>query len=130
MIVDDDAVAHFVSERIGREICAPWTAMGIEKDGKIVAGTIFNNFEEFDVHVTVAGDRGAFTRDYLKAVGRYVFEGLGKLRMTAITEQPEVIQIALRLNAQTEGRLRNHFGPGRDGIVLGILKEDWPFKYD
>jgi RimJ/RimL family protein N-acetyltransferase len=101
--------------------------MGIRKAGKIVAGTIFNNFEDFDVHATVAGDRGAFTREYLKAVGRYVFTGLGKHRITAITEQPEVIEIAKRLGGQIEGRLRNHFGPGRDGIVLGILKEEWKF---
>jgi RimJ/RimL family protein N-acetyltransferase len=127
LIVTGDRVAKYVSEKIGRALCPPYTAMGIERDGEIVAGTVFNQFEGADVHVTVAGRRDAFSRKYLKAVGNYVFNQLGCIRMTIISEQPEVIQIATRLGAQTEGRIRNHFGAGRDGILLGILKEEWKF---
>lgn len=127
MIVTDERVARFVGERCGTVICAPFTAMGIEREGKVVAGVVFNGFTGNDVSVTVAGERGAFDRVFIRAVGFYVFKQMGCLRMSIMTEQPHVVEIAKRLGAQTEGRKRDHFGVGRDGIMLGILKEDWKF---
>lgn len=125
-ITIDDEVARFVGERCSTIICPPFTAMGIERDGEIVAGVVFNNFTRNDVHVTVAGE--GFDRAFLRAVGRYVFDQLGCLRMSITTEQEKVVDYAKRLGAQTEGRKRNHFGRGRHGIELGILKEDWKFR--
>lgn len=119
----DDRVAGFVGAQVGSVIVPPYTAMGIERDGKIVAGVIFNHYTGTDVHVTIAG--ASWTPHVLREVGRYVFGTLGCLRMTAITEQPHVIRIAARLGFQKEGRLRNHFGPDRPGMVLGLIREDW-----
>lgn len=126
MIVTDERVAKFVSENLGFGLCPPWTCLGIEKNGEIIAGTVFNCFEGSDVHVTVSGH--GWNRAFLKAVGEYVFEQLGYLRMTALTEQPEVVRFAERLGGQVEGLLRNHFGPGRDAYIIGILKEEWIFN--
>lgn len=123
-MVGDD-VAKFVGDGCSTIICPPFTAMGIERDGEIVAGVVFNCFTGHDVHVTVAGE--GFHRGFLRAVGRYVFDQLGALRISITTEQEHVIDVAKRLGAQTEGRKRNHFGRGRHAIVLGILKEDWKF---
>lgn len=125
LIVTDDRVAAFVGERVGSIISPPYTAAGLERNGRIVAGVIFNCFTGTDVEVTVAGEPGAFTKSFIRMVRQYVFETLGCLRISITTEQPHVIKIAKRLGAQTEGRKRNLFGKGRDGIVLGILKEDW-----
>lgn len=127
MIVTDSRVVAYVSSRLGVGICEPCTAMGIEKDGKIVAGAVFNCWTGHDVQLTIASEPGAITRSFLKAMGIYVRDQLGCGRVTFETEQPFVIEMAKRLGAQTEGRKRNLFGPGRDGIVLGILKEDWRF---
>lgn len=125
IIIGDD-VARFVGDRCGTILCPPFTAMGLEHRGEIVAGVVFNGFTRHDVHVTVAGE--GFTRGFIRAVGAYVFHQLDCLRMTITTEQDSVIDYAKRLGAQTEGRKRNHFGRGRHGIVLGILKEDWKIR--
>lgn len=124
-IVDDDRVARFVGERVGAVICPPFTSMGIERDGEIVAGVVFNHYEVTDVHVTIAGH--GWTRGFLAEVGHYVFGALRCERITVITEQPEVVRIAERLGGEIEGLMRNHFGQGRDGFVLGILKSDYRY---
>jgi len=124
-IVDDERVARFVGERVGRVIVPPFTVMGIERNGEIVAGVIFNHYEVTDVHVTIAGH--GWTRGFLAEVGHYVFGALRCERITVVTEQPEVVRIAERLGGEIEGLMRNHFGQGRDGIVLGILKTDYRY---
>lgn len=125
MIVTDERVALFVSDAVGQAFVPPYTCMGIERDGKITAGAIFNIFEGTDCHVSIAGS--GWTRGFIEAVGAYVFGQLGYLRMTAITEQPEIVRFAERLGGEVEGCLRNHFGRGRPGFIVGILKEDWKF---
>lgn len=125
MIVADERVARFVADRLGFGLCPPFTCMGIERDGEIVGGVVFNNFEGGSVHVTVAGE--GWSRSFLRAVGGYVFDTLGCRRMTAVTEYPAIVDLALRLGGQVEGRLRDHFGDGRDGTIMGILRREWRY---
>lgn len=125
MIVSDDRVAWFVSEALDTGFCPPWSSLGIEKDGKIVAGVLCNCFEGADVHLSVAGT--GWTRAFLQAVGQYVYGTLGCERMTFVTENPEVVKLAERLGGQVEGRMRSHFGPGRDGMLVGVLRDEWKY---
>lgn len=125
MIVTDERVARFVSDKIGHGFVPPYTCIGTERDGEIVNGVIFNCFEGADVHVSIAG-RG-WTRGLLADVGQYVFVVLRCERITIQTEQPSIVRIAERLGGQVEGLKRNHFGKGRDAYIVGILKEEYKF---
>jgi hypothetical protein len=125
VIVTDDRVARFVGERCETIIYPPFTCIGVERDGAVIGGAVFNCFTGCDVEMTVAGEARAFTRQFYRAVRDYVFRQMGCLRVSMTTESNQVIELAKRLGAQTEGCKRNHFGIGRDGIVLGILKENW-----
>jgi len=125
MIVTGEEVARFVSERLQTAFCPPYVAMGYEKDGQIVGGALFNCFEGHDVHVSVAGK--GWVPGFIEAVGNYVFHQLQCGRMTAITRDPKVVEYAKRLGGMVEGTLRDHFGPGQDGVLLGILRKDWPY---
>lgn len=125
MIVTDDRVMRFVSERIGRPIVPPYTCMGTEIGGEIVNGVVFNDFTGADIHATVAGKR--WSRGFLGEIGHYIFGQLGCLRITVTTEQPIVVQLAERLGGKVEGLLRNQFGQGRDGFIVGILRDDWRY---
>lgn len=125
MIVTDERVARFVSDRLGFALCPPYTCAGIERDGEIVAGCLFNCFQPPDIRVTAAGT--GWTRGFLEAVGRYVFGQLGCIRATFITEQPRVVALAERLGGVVEGRMRDHFGEGRDGIVIGLLRKSYRY---
>lgn len=125
MIVGDERVLKFVSDALGVSLFPPFTAMGIEKNDEIVAGVIFNCFEGSDVHITVAGH--GWSRGFYAEVGDYVFHKLGYERMTAITEDHKVARLAEKLGGQIEGRMRNHFGVGRDAFIIGILKDEYRF---
>ena len=126
MIVTDDRVARFVGERVGAIIYPPFTCMGIERDGEIVAGAVFNCFTGHDVEVTVAGH--GWTRGFFRAVGDYVFGQLGCVRMQVTTEQETIARVSERMGGKREGMLRNKFGRGRDGIVLGVLDTEYKFR--
>lgn len=122
-IATDERVAAFISRELGTALCPPFTVMGIERDGKIIAGVLFNQFEGPNVHVSAAGK--GWSRGFIRAVGRYVFEQLGCLRMTVTTEQPAVVRYAKRLGGKVEGRMRDYHGKGRDAVIIGILRDDW-----
>lgn len=124
-IVADDRVVTFVSNNLGASFVPPFTSLGIEKDGEIIAGVILNVFEGADVHISVAGS--GWTRGFLADFGNYVFDQLRCERVTAITEQPKVVRLAERLGGQVEGLMRNHFGVGRDAYIVGILKSEYRF---
>lgn len=123
MVATDERVARFVSERCGFALCPPYTCMGLEVDGEITIGLIFNCWEGAAIHVTAAGT--GWRKYFLRAVGEYVFMQLGCERMTFTTEQEKVAQYVERLGGKREGVLRSQFGKGRDGIVIGILKDEY-----
>jgi RimJ/RimL family protein N-acetyltransferase len=124
-IVADERVYDHVCEKLGARIQPPVQCLGVEEDGEIIGGVVFNNFSECDVELSVAGDVKAWSRAFFRRVRDYVFEECGYLRLTFVTEHRDVVELACRLGAQTEGRKRNHFGEGRDAILLGILKNEW-----
>lgn len=125
MIVADDRVAKFVSEKLGFGLCPPFTCMGIERNGEIIAGVIMNVFESEDVHISAVG-RG-WDRAFLEAWGDYTFNTIGCHRATMITESEYVAKLAVRLGGKIEGRLREHFGHGRDAIVVGVLAREYRY---
>lgn len=125
MIVTDERVARFVADGLGFNLCPPYSCIGLERDGKIISGVLFNCFEGASVHVTAYGHR--WTPSIMKAIGRYVYQQLGCERMTLTTESRWVAFLACKLGGQVEGRLRSQFGKGRDGIIVGILRDEYKY---
>lgn len=125
-IVADGRVMEFVSEQVKQPFFPPYTCLGIERNGKIVAGCVFNCYTRNDIQLTAAGK--GWTKGFLRQVYAYIYDQLGCLRMTVTTEQPEVVLLAERLGGKVEGLMRNFFGEGRDAFIMGILKEDWKYR--
>ena len=124
-IVADDRVAIFVSEQLGFALCPPFTCLGIERDGEITSGVLFNIFEGPGIHMTAAGT--GWTRGFMRAMGEYVFGQLGCIRMTMTTESESVALLAEKMGGKREGVMRSHFGRGRDGIIVGVLAEEYRY---
>lgn len=97
--------------------------MGVERDGEIIGAVLFNQFEGSGVHVSAAGK--GWTLPFMRALGDYVYRQLGCERMTLTTESEAVARYAERLGGKREGLLRSQFGKGRDGIVIGVLRDEY-----
>lgn len=110
---------------MGFGLCPPYTALGIERDGEIIGGVIFNCFEGAAVHVTLAGK--GWTMRFIRAVGDYVYRQLGCARITVTTGDPKVVEYAERLGGKVEGVLRDQFGEGKDATIVGILAREWRY---
>lgn len=124
-IVAGDRVVSFLAERVGSEPRRPLTALGVEKDGTIIGGIVFNEYNGSNIEISVAGDTKAFSPAFIRRVSRYIFDELGCLRVSITTEKKDVVELAMRLGAQTEGRRRNFYGLNRDAILMGVMREDW-----
>ena len=125
MIVTDDRVVEFVARETGLGLCPPYTCVGYERDGEIIVGAVFNCFHYPDIHMTAAGTE--WPRAFLRALGDYCFRQLECERVTFVTEQEHVVRLLERVGGQAEGRLRNRYGPGRDGWIIGVLASEYRY---
>ncbi len=125
MIVSGNVVADYVADRLGSAIYPPFTALGLERRGKIVAGIVFNCWTGPDAQLSIAAEPGCITKRFLRRVGAYLTNELGCIRATIETEHPHVVEMALRMGGKIEGVKRDLYGEGRDGTVIGVLKKDW-----
>ncbi|TCP98281.1 hypothetical protein C8J46_105437 [Sphingomonas sp. PP-F2F-A104-K0414] len=124
-IVADDRVPQFLADALGVTFSQPFVTMGIEKGGRICAGALLNCFNGGNVNLTAAGT--GWTRAFLNELGAYVFGALSCNRMTIVTAQVHVAELACRLGGKPEAVMRNHFGRGIDGIVVGILAHEYRY---
>lgn len=123
--VSDQRIADYVCERTGVVPGQSYAALGVILDGAILGGILFTRYTRTDIEITVAGEARAFTPIFLNRVALYVFDELGCLRVSITTEKPEVINLARRMGAKIEGCKRDHFGKDRDGVMLGLLRDEW-----
>lgn len=125
MIIQGDEVAQWIGQKLDFAPCPPYHAIGLVRNGVFVGGVLFNVYEGSDVHFTAAGT--GWTRPFLKALGEYAYGQLGCARMTMITESPKTAQYACRLGGKIEGKMRDHYGKGRDAFIVGVLKDEWRY---
>jgi len=125
LIVSGSKVAAYVAGRLETNFYPPFTALGVEQNGEIVAGIVFNCWTGPDVQLTIAAEPTGMTRRFLRRVGLYITKELGCIRATIETEQPHVIEMAMRMGGRVEGVKRDLYGEGRDGTVIGVLRRDW-----
>lgn len=126
---DRDRLGAWALERIPHtDTWGEWyQAIGFERDGEIVAATIYNHYTGPNVMTSIAGAPGRrwLTRGYLLAIFRYPFEQLGVRRITALVEahNADSLRFVRHLGFKREGVMR-HGAVNDDLIVFGMLREE------
>ena len=125
-LVTDDRCKALVERALDGITLGPYACIGMEREGEVTAAFLFNGFTGYDAHATAAGSR--LTRGFMVEVGRFAFDFLKLGRLTFTTDSPRVVSLNEKMGARIEGCLRDHFGPGRDGIIMGCLANEWRYR--
>lgn len=128
---EPERVARFVAGRVGEEEFNNFSAIGLEKDGELVAGVVYENHNGPNVmmHVASDGSRQWMTPAYLSACFRYPFLQLQCTRVTGLVraDNVEAQKFDEALGFEREGKLREAASDGCDLYVYGMLKRDCRF---
>jgi RimJ/RimL family protein N-acetyltransferase len=108
------------------------TAIGLVKNNKLIAGTVYNNFKTLpndDPHIIEMSiatiDKRWATKAYLKAIFSYPFTDLGVRRVQILTSTANegINDLVFRLGFIKEGTLKSAHISG-DGYLWRMLKDE------
>lgn len=109
-------------------------AIGLERDGVMVAASVFEGFNGQNVWVHLAAEPGArwMTRDYLRYCFHYVFNEMGVKRLSGYVNASNAA--ARRVNEhfgyQKEAVLKGAAPDGGDVILYVMWRQDCRFLGD
>ena len=107
-----------------------FTALGLIRDGRLVAGVIYNCFEGLNVNMHIGAEEGSrwMTAQFLYAAFDYPFNQMKKRRVSACinSNRRKAISFVENLGFEYEGR-RKHYYENGDMVLYGMLKEKCRF---
>jgi len=124
----DAAVARWVQERAphAQNGFRDFVAIGIEREGELVAGVVYNEYRGHSIHASIASSTPRWaSRGTLAGIFAYPFVQLNCRRITVYTGKTmiPVRQFLERLGFQQEGVVREGFDDD-DCVIYGMLKEE------
>ncbi len=135
----DDYIAEWVALRspyAGINRGADWgkcSGVGIEVDGKLEAGVIYNNWNPIygTIDLAIAADSPRWaTRGHVREVLAVAFDRLGCQRATALVGQKNerAEKLVRGLGFKREGCARRAFGD-QHALIFGMLKHEYEARY-
>lgn len=123
-IVNDQRVVDFVAERVGMKQPMQCYPVGLEQDGTIIAGALFERGNAHNVFMHGAVDRPV-TRPFLRALFAYPFDKLGVRRVTVMPPSSNMEAIAwdIRVGFEFETKLAGAAHDGSDLLVFVMWKD-------
>jgi RimJ/RimL family protein N-acetyltransferase len=120
----------WAAKRIGHDDFGDYAhAMGLlNGDGRLIAVTVWDNFSNWNCFMSVASDgsRRWMTPAFLYRSFFYPFEQLGlrRVTLTVASDNAASENLARRLGFSVECAAMPALFGDKDGIVLGLLRED------
>lgn len=101
----------YLENRLNTVFTPPYTVIGVEKDGKIVGGWLFNDFNGHNVEINVALDVPLLP-GMVRAVKHYLFEQLRVRRVTGRCRESNKKSAGMmnRLGFTWDGRQPFYYG--------------------
>lgn len=128
---DRERVSAYVTPRVDAEQFREYQALGLEREGDLVAGVVFDNKTSIGImmHVASNGSRHWLTPEFLCACFSYPFvqEKLNRVTGLVRADNVEAQRFDEHLGFKREGKLRAACTDGTDLIVYGMLKSECRF---
>lgn len=124
MICHGEALRPVLEAWLGGPLPADAKFIGRVVDGRVVAVAAVGHWVGFDCELFI-GSVGGLSRDFIRAVFRYVFDELGCRRVTGrVNDSLEWAGHLARLGFVQEGRLRAGAVDGGDTLIFGMLRRE------
>ena len=124
----NDRVIPWVGQRIDEDEFGQAEAIGLEQDGELIAGVVFNWYTgpSLSMHVAAEPGRRWMTRDYLYRVFAYPFLQVGCKRVTGLVREDnlDAQRFDEHLGFKREGLIRQGASDGSNLILYGMLKDE------
>ena len=122
----DDYLKSWAAKIIGIDGFGLSTAIGVERDGKIICAAVYHDYRDGQIEASIAASsRRWANRSVLHALFAYPFNQVGAHRLLVTCN--EANEIAMKMNSQLgfiqEGRLRQMYAP-HDAVIWGMLKDE------
>lgn len=125
-IVTGQPVVDWVTAHISRSgSYGPSVGIGLEKDGEMVAGVVYNEYNHVNINMHVAAvGKHWMTREYLWTCFDYPFNQCGVKRITAFIEDEntDAIKFDTHLGFKYEARMKDAYVNG--DILIYVMRRD------
>lgn len=125
----DERVLEWVGSRINEGHFGPGAfGVGLEEDGELIAGVVYNMYTEASIcmHVAAVPGKRWMTREFLWRCFAYPFLQLNCNRVTGLVRVDNLVaqKFDEHLGFVREGLIRKGCTDGTDMILYGMLKEE------
>ncbi|MFZ9326480.1 MAG: GNAT family N-acetyltransferase [Polynucleobacter sp.] len=129
---DKQRVIDWVAKRVEEDgFGSGAIGIGLEEDGELIAGVVFNDYTGpgISMHVAAVPGKRWMTREYLWACFAYPFLQLKCNRVTGLVRTDNIVaqKFDEHLGFKREGVLRRACSDGTDMIVYGMLRDECRF---
>jgi len=128
MIVSDlERVWRFVHASTGVPLSSAMKALGLERDGRLVAGVLYDGWNGVNMWMHSAIETGAYLgRTFPWYVFHYPFNEIGCRRLTGLVEasNAEALRFNSRLGFKIEARLAGAATDGGDTLIMVMTREN------
>lgn len=128
IISDPARVFAFCKERMPVSMVAGMKGLGLEEDGELIAGVLYEGYNRHNVWAHVAAEPGKswLNRDYLRYCFYYPFEELGCTRISGYVEasNAQARRFDEHLGFRQEAVLEGAASDGGDVILYVMRRED------
>lgn len=107
----DDRIIAYLESRLDTKLTPPFTTVGIEKDGEITGGWLFNDYNGHNIEISVALDT-QLTRGMIRAIKDYLFNQMKVRVVSARCRDSNLVSqnLMARLGFVYRGHIPFYFG--------------------
>jgi hypothetical protein len=127
VIVDLARVWRFVHDATGVPMSTAMKCLGLERDGRLVAGVLYDAWNGVNMWMHSAITPGAYLgREYPWYVFHYPFNEVGVQRLTGLVEvsNRDALRFNERLGFKAEALLRGAASDGGDAVIMVMTREN------
>lgn len=128
VISDPARVFAFCKKRMPLSLVAGMKGVGLEKDGELIAGVIYEGYNQHNVWMHVAAEPGGrwLNKEYLRYCFHYPFVELGCKRVSGYVEasNSDARRFDEHLGFKQEAVLQGAASNGGDVILYVMWRED------